>query len=289
MKLVRYGDPGHERPGVWFDDGEGPQILDVRGMAFDIADYDSFFFSRHGLARVSALFRENKCKLIPAASVRLGPPVARPGKIICVGKNYADHAKEFDAIVPTSPVLFSKAGTSLSGPFDPIVIQADRTTTDSEVELAVVIGTRARQVSEQDALRFIAGYTVVNDVTDRQAQKEGQQWFRGKSFDTFCPMGPWMITADEFDPNRNTELISRLNGEVLQKGNIRDMMFKIPYLISFISRSITLEPGDVIATGTPSGVGFARNPPVLLKSGDVIECEVRGIGSIKNTVKTATA
>jgi len=284
MKLVRFGDPGRERPGLWIDDGEGPQILDVRGMAFDIADYDSFFYSRHGLARIAALFRETKCKLIPAASVRLGPPVARPGKIICVGKNYSDHAKEFDAVVPTSPVLFSKAVTSLSGPFDPIVIRPEHTTTDAEIELAVVIGTRAFHVAESNALDYVAGYTIVNDVTDRNAQKEGQQWFRGKSFDTFCPMGPWLITSDEFDPNQNAELISRLNGNVLQRGNIRDMMFNIPFLISFISRNITLEPGDVIATGTPSGVGFARNPPILLKDGDVIECEVKGIGTIKNRV-----
>lgn len=286
MKLVRFGRPGHERPGLWFDDGEGAQILDVRGMAFDIADYDAFFFSRHGLARVAALLRENKCKTIPAASVRLGPPVARPGKIICVGKNYSDHAKEFDAIVPTSPVLFSKAVTSLSGPFDPIMIQPGAATTDAEVELAVVIGSRACRVTETETLQYVAGYTVVNDVTDRQAQKEGQQWFRGKSFDTFCPMGPWMITTDEFDAGQNAELTSRLNGDVLQRGNTRDMMFNIPYLISFISRTITLEPGDVIATGTPSGVGFARNPPVLLKNGDEIECEVKGIGAIKNPVKT---
>lgn len=285
MKLVRYGEPGRERPGLWIDHDGSPRILDVRGMAFDISDYDGFFFSRHGVARVAALARENNRKEIPADSVRIGPPLARPGKIICVGKNYADHAKEFDAVVPTSPVLFSKASTSLSGPFDPILIRTDAANTDSEVELAVVIGKTARSVSEANALGHVAGYTIVNDVTDRAAQKEGQQWFRGKSFDTFCPMGPWLVTPDEFDVKQNASLVSRLNGNILQDGNTRDMMFNVPFLISFISRDITLEPGDVIATGTPSGVGFARNPPVLLKTGDTVECEIEGIGTIRNEVK----
>jgi len=287
MKLVRYGNPGHERPGLWLDDGEAPAILDVRGMAFDIADYDGFFFSRHGLERVAALAREKNRKSLPAGSIRIGPPVARPGKIICVGKNYADHAREFDSVVPTSPVLFSKASTSLTGPFDPIVIDRDADSTDSEVELAVVIGRTAHRVSESEALKYIAGYSIVNDVTDRHAQKEGLQWFRGKSYDTFCPMGPWLITPDEFDPSAGTPLSSKLNGRTLQQGNTSDMMFGIAFLISFISRAITLEPGDVIATGTPSGVGFARNPPVLMKPDDVIECTIDGIGTMINRVTTS--
>jgi len=286
MKLVRFGEPGRERPGVWLDLPGGPAILDVRGTAFDIADYDAHFFSHHGLARAAALTREHKRKLIPAGSVRLGPPVARPGKIICVGKNYADHAKEFDAVVPSSPVLFSKATTSLSGPFDPIVIRPDAASTDSEVELAVVIGTVTRGVDEARALEAIAGCAVLNDVTDRHAQKEGGQWFRGKSFDTFCPMGPWLVTRDAFDPAAPAALRSRLNGQLFQQGRTSDMMFGIARLISFISQSITLEPGDVLATGTPAGVGFARNPPVLLKPGDTIECEIDGLGAIRNTVTT---
>ncbi len=286
MKLVRYGEPGRERPGLWIDDPTGPRILDVRGMAFDIADYDAHFFSRHGLARVAALAREHRRKEIPAEGVRLGPPVARPGKIICVGKNYAEHAKEFDAQVPTSPVLFSKATTALSGPYDDIVIDNAATTTDAEVELAVVIGKTARRVSEADALAHVAGYAVMNDVTDRAAQKEGLQWFRGKSFDTFCPLGPWLITPDEVDLARGLTLTSHLNGEPLQTGHTGDMMFGVAYLISFISRSITLEPGDLIATGTPAGVGFARTPPVFLKPGDVIACAIEGIGEIRNRLKT---
>ena len=284
MKLVRYGERGNERPGLWIDDPAGPRILDVRGMAYDIADYDAFFFAHHGPARVAALSRETKRKEIPAAGVRLGPPIARPGKIICVGKNYADHAKEFDAAVPTSPVLFSKAGTTLNGPFDPVSIQRDATATDYEVELAMVIGTTARGVSETDAPRHIAGLTVLNDITDRHAQKQGLQWFRGKSFDGFCPLGPWLVTPDEIDLTAPRSLISKLNGHEMQNGNTRDMIFGIAALISFISRDITLEPGDIIATGTPSGVGFARTPPVLMQPGDEIECTIEGIGTIRNRI-----
>jgi 2,4-diketo-3-deoxy-L-fuconate hydrolase len=284
MKLVRYGEPGRERPGVWIDDPANPRILDVRGMAYDIKDYDGFFFAHHGIARVAALARETKRKEIPAVGVRLGPPVARPGKIICVGKNYADHAKEFDAVVPTTPVLFSKAVTALNGPFDHIHIKPEATSTDYEVELAVLIGTIARGVSEARAWDHIAGVTVLNDITDRHAQKEGQQWFRGKSFDGFCPMGPWLVTTDAFDLGSATPLVSMLNGTVMQNGNTRDMMFSVAQLISFISRDITLEPGDIIATGTPSGVGFARNPPVLMKHGDVIECAIEGIGTMRNQI-----
>ena len=284
MKLVRYGEAGHERPGLWIEHDGPPRILDVRGVAFDIVDYDAHFFSHHGPARVAALARELRRKEIPAAGVRLGPPVARPGKIICVGKNYADHAKEFDAVIPSSPVLFSKATTALNGPHDDILIHRDATTTDAEVELAVIMGRRATRVKERDALDYVAGYTVLNDVTDRTAQKQGQQWFRGKSFDTFCPVGPWMITPDEFDIACGAALVSRLNGSTLQTGHTRDMMFKLPYLISFISQSISLESGDVIATGTPAGVGFARNPPVHLRPGDEIECEIEGLGTITNRI-----
>ncbi|HMO51371.1 MAG TPA: fumarylacetoacetate hydrolase family protein [Kiritimatiellia bacterium] len=286
MKLVRYGEAGHERPGLWVDDPAGsPRILDVRGMAYDIADYDAFFFSRHGLARVAALARENRRKEIPADAARLGPPVARPGKIICVGKNYADHAREFDAVIPESPVLFSKATTSLHGPFDDVIIEANAEHTDAEVELAVVIGRPTFRVSEDEAPGCIAGYSIVNDITDRKAQREGVQWFRGKSFDTFCPMGPWLITPDELPAPIALTLRSRLNGMPLQEGRTDAMLFGVARLISFISRNISLEPGDVIATGTPAGVGFARQPPTLLKPGDLIECEIEGIGTIANRVR----
>jgi 2,4-diketo-3-deoxy-L-fuconate hydrolase len=287
MKLVRYGEPGRERPGLWIDDPAGARILDVRGMAFDIADYDAHFFAHHGVARVAALARETRRKEIPADGVRLGPPVARPGKIICVGKNYADHAREFDAVVPTSPMLFSKAGTAWNGPFDDVVIPPGASALDAEAELAVVIGAAAHNVTEAEALRHVAGYTVVNDVTDRQAQKEGGQWFRGKSADSFCPAGPWLVTADAFDLAAGATVTSAHNGAPLQNGHTRDMIFSVPFLIAFISRAITLEPGDLIATGTPAGVGFARNPPLLLHDGDTIACSVEGLGTITHRVRAA--
>lgn len=284
MKLVRYGAPGQERPGLWLDDPVNPRILDVRGMAFDIADYDAHFFSHHGPARVAALARENRRKEIPAAGQRLGPPIARPGKIICVGKNYADHAKEFDAAVPVSPVLFGKAVTALNGPFDDVRVAPDATTTDAEVELGIVIGKLTRGVNEADAAACIAGAMVVNDLTDRAAQKEGLQWFRGKSFDTFCPVGPWLVTADTLDFSTGMALRSRLNGQPLQEGHTRDLLFGIPALIAFISRRITLEPGDLLVTGTPAGVGMARTPPLFLKPGDEITCEIESIGAITNRI-----
>lgn len=286
MKLVRYGEAGRERPGLWLERAHGAVILDVRGMAFDIDDYDGHFFSHGGLARIASLACEPGAKEVPAEGLRLGPPVARPGKIICVGKNYADHAREFDDRIPESPILFGKATTSLNGPRDAIVIAPGATSTDAEVELAIVIGQRARHLAEADAMAPIAGFTIINDVTDRIAQKEGHQWFRGKSFDTFCPMGPWLVTPDEFDAGRGAALRSRRNGLELQHGHTSDMMFGIAALISFISHSITLEPGDVIATGTPAGVGMARNPPVYLEPGDVIECEIERIGKITNRITT---
>jgi 2-keto-4-pentenoate hydratase/2-oxohepta-3-ene-1,7-dioic acid hydratase in catechol pathway len=287
MRLVRFGPPGAERPGVWMPDAFGPGrhgVLDVRAGAFDIEDFDAHFFGRWGLDRLRGLLAEDRKNLLPAENLRLGPPVARPGKIICLGKNYADHAAEFDAEAPTSPILFSKATTSLIGPADPVVIPPGASRVDAEAELALVIGRRARRVEEIQALEFVAGYAALNDVTDRDAQRDGRQWFRGKSCDTFCPMGPWLVTADELGDPRGLRVYSKLNGRILQDGNTKDMIFPIPHLIAFISRSITLEPGDVISTGTPAGVGFARKPPQLLNAGDVIEVGVDRIGELRNPV-----
>jgi 2,4-didehydro-3-deoxy-L-rhamnonate hydrolase len=275
MKLVRFGPPGSERPGVWLDDGH---ILDVRAMAFDIEDYNSHFFSHWGVERVRALLQESGRKLVPAAGLRLGPPVARPGKIVCLGKNYADHAAEFDAEIPTEPILFSKAPTAMIGPADPIVIPAGSTLVDAEAELAVVIGAAARRVPESDAMKYVAGYTVLNDVTDRAVQKSAKQWFRAKSFDTFCPVGPYLVTPDEAGDPQNLRIGQKVNGKVLQETNTSNMIFKIARLIAFISAEITLEPGDLIATGTPGGIGSARKPPVLLKAGDTVEVVVERIG-----------
>jgi 2-keto-4-pentenoate hydratase/2-oxohepta-3-ene-1,7-dioic acid hydratase in catechol pathway len=287
MKLVRFGEPGRERPGLWLDNHFGPGragILDVRAQAYDLEDFNADFFARGGLARLPALALEARPTILPAQGRRLGPPVATPGKIICVGKNYADHAKEFDAQIPTSPVLFSKAPTAWSGPHDPIVIPREGGRVDAEAELAFVIGRRAKRVAEADAAAHIAGYLALNDVTDRDAQKEGLQWFRGKSSDTFCPAGPWLLTADEAPDPGALRVWSKLNGSPLQEGNTRELMFRIPFLVAFLSRHITLLPGDVISTGTPSGVGFACKPPRLLTAGDTIEVGIDGIGALRNPV-----
>lgn len=287
MKLVRFGPSGEEQPGIWLDPArpsEKPMILNVRAMAFDIEDYNAHFFTHFGFARLAELLRESERKLIPAEGVRLGPPIATPSKIICLGANYAAHARECDVKVPTNPILFSKATTALIGPTDAIVLPPGVSQVDAEVELAVVIGRAARRVAESDAWDYLAGYTVLNDVSDRAAQHSVSQWFRGKSPDTFCPLGPYLVTQDEVaDPHR-LRLSSSLNGQVLQDGATADLIFKIPFLISFISATITLLPGDVLATGTPAGIGSARNPPVYLKPGDRVECVVEGVGCQNNPV-----
>lgn len=287
MKLIRFGAPGKERPGIWLEHAAPeakPMLLDVCAMAFDVEDYNEHFFSHFGLERVANLLREPGRKLIPAEGVRLGPPVARPGKIICLGKNYAAHAQEFDAKIPDSPILFSKAASALSGPLDPIILPKGVTRVDGEVELAVVIGKTARRVAERDALDYVAGYTVLNDVTDREAQRAAGQWFRGKSPDTFCPLGPFLITRDEIPDPHRLQLTSSINGRMFQDGNTADLIFNIPFLIAFISATIMLLPGDVLATGTPAGIGSARTPPVFLKAGDRIECAVEGMGRQNNPV-----
>ena len=288
MKLVRFGPPHDERPGVWLSDTPAPgqaSLLDVRAMAFDIEDYTAHFFTGHGLARLRNLLAEPHRKLIPAAGVRLGPPVARPGKIVCLGKNYAAHAAEFDAQVPASPIFFAKATTALNGPYDPVVLPRGVDCADGEAELAVVIGRTARRVPEAAALEYVAGYAVLNDVTDRAAQRAGQQWFRGKSPDTFCPLGPFLVTRDEIAEPHALRLVQRVNGLTLHDGSTADMLFKIPYLIAFLSAAITLEPGDVLATGTPAGIGSARRPPLYLRAGDLVEVDIAGLGAQRTTVQ----
>ncbi len=283
MKLVRFGPRGEERPGVLME--KDSKILDVRAMAFDIEDFNGHFFTHWGIQRIQALLKEPSLKTVPADGVRLGPPVARPGKIVCLGKNYADHAAEFDAEIPSSPILFSKAPTSLVGPFDPIVLPRGANIVDGEVELAVVIGKTACRVSESDALQFIAGYTVLNDVTDREAQKEGKQWFRAKSADTFCPLGPYLVTPDEIRDPQNLRLCSKVNGSTLQDNNTANMIFKIAHLISFISATMTLEPGDLMSTGTPGGIGSAHKPAVVFRPGDIVETAIEGVGAQRARVE----
>ena len=285
MKLVRFGHPRAERPGIWLESASGSaSILDVRAMAFDIEDYNAHFFATHGLDRLRALLLEANPKIIAATNVRLGPPIARPGKIVCLGKNYAAHAAEFDSEVPTSPIFFSKATTALNGPFDPIVLPPGAQRVDGEAELALVIGHTARRVVAADALDYVAGYTILNDITDRDAQREGKQWFRGKSADTFCPLGPWLVTPDEVADPQHLRITQCVNGRMLQDDFTSQMIFKISHLISFLSATITLESGDIIATGTPAGIGSARQPPVLLRPGDIVEIAVEHLGQQRSPV-----
>ena len=280
MKLVRFGEKGKERPGVWMGDG---RILDVRALAFHIEDFNEHFFSHYGLGQLAALVDDPGARFIDAEGVRLGAPVARPSKVVCVGANYADHAKEFGHDIPKEPILFSKATTAISGPNDAIMLPDGAQVVDSEAELAVVIGKMASKVRAADALDYVAGYTVVNDVTERIVQKANGQWFRGKGFDSFCPMGPFLVTPDEVDLG-NLRVWQKLNGETLQDANTADMMFTVPFLIEYISQGMTLLPGDVISTGTPSGIGSARDPQMLMKSGDVVEVGVDGVGAQRSEV-----
>ncbi|MDF7800496.1 fumarylacetoacetate hydrolase family protein [Pontiellaceae bacterium B1224] len=281
MKLCRFGEKGKERPGVWMEDG---RILDVRALAFHIEDYNEHFFVNYGVEQLKLLLADPGANFIAAKGVRLGPPVARPSKIICVGANYADHAKEFGHEIPTEPILFSKATSALNGPFDPIHLPVESQVVDGEAELAVVIGKRTSKVRKAEALDYVAGYTVLNDVTERIVQKANGQWFRGKGFDSFCPLGPFLVTSDEVPVLGNLRVWQKHNGEVLQDGNSKDMMFDVPFLIEYISQGMTLNPGDIIATGTPSGIGSARSPQVLLAAGDVVEVGVDRVGAQRSNV-----
>ncbi len=281
MKLVRFGEKEKERPGVWMGDG---RILDVRSLAFHIEDYNEHFFANYGLEQLRVLLDDPGAQYVSAEGVRLGTPIARPSKIICVGANYADHAKEFGHDIPQEPILFSKASTAMNGPNDPIVLPDGAEVVDSEAELAVVIGKKASKVRAADALDYVAGYTVLNDVTERVVQKSNGQWFRGKGFDSFCPIGPFLVTAEEIPEIDNLRVWQRYNGDMLQDGNTADMMFKIPFLVTYISQGITLLPGDIISTGTPHGIGSVRDPQVLMQPGGVVELGVDGVGEQRSNV-----
>lgn len=215
----------------------------------------------------------------------LYPPVPKPSKIICLGLNYADHAREQKKEPPDSPMLFAKAPSALNGPFDDIVIREGVENVDAEAELAVVIGREGSAIPIDEAQNYIAGYMVFNDVSARKIQRADRQWFRGKSFDTFAPCGPWLITPDEIGDPQNLPIRQRLNGSIMQESNTSEMKFSVYDIVSFISGSMTLMPGDTIATGTPAGVGLFRDPPLFLEDGDVVEIEIERIGTIRSTVK----
>ncbi|WP_434212526.1 fumarylacetoacetate hydrolase family protein [[Pseudomonas] boreopolis] len=277
MKLVRYGAPGQERPGLL--DGEG-RIRDLSGIIDDIAGEH---LTARGLQRLRALDPASLPKV--DGEVRYGAAVGRVGKFICVGLNYADHAAESGMEVPKMPVLFMKATTAISGPNDTVVIPRGSKKTDWEVELGVVIGDVARDVPLEEAMKHVAGYVVVNDLSEREFQLEhGGQWVKGKSADTFGPIGPWLVTADEIPDPQDLSMWLEVNGRRYQDGSTRTMVFGVAELVSHISRYMTLMPGDVISTGTPPGVGLGQKPPVYLKPGDVMELEIQGLGRQRQAV-----
>jgi 2-keto-4-pentenoate hydratase/2-oxohepta-3-ene-1,7-dioic acid hydratase in catechol pathway len=278
MKLIRFGESGQEKPGVI----KGDKWYDVSAF---VKNYDEDFFANNGIEKLRRMIAENNLPEINT-NQRLGCPIHKPSKIICIGLNYAKHAKETNAQVPKEPIIFFKSTTSVSGPNDDIVIPKNSGKTDWEVELAVVIGKRASYVEEDEAMEFVAGYCLHNDVSEREFQIErGGQWVKGKSCDTFAPLGPWLATKEEIKDENNLRLWLTVNGKKMQDSNTNDLIFKIPFLISYISRFMTLLPGDIISTGTPSGVGLGFNPPVYLKAGDVVELGIDGLGTQKQKLK----
>ena len=227
--------------------------------------------------------------LLALDSVDLGPPVPDPDKILCLGLNYREHAAEAGLPLPAVPVFFAKFRNSLGGPYSPVLLPRISTQIDYEGELAAVIGTRCKEVSEAEALKYVAGYTVMNDISARDVQMQTSQWIAGKALDTFAPMGPGLVPASEIPDPQNLTLTTRVNGQVVQHAHTGDMIFTVAQAVAFLSRLMTLEPGDIIATGTPSGVGFTRTPPLFLKDGDVTEVEIEGVGMIRNPVRQLQA
>lgn len=280
MKLIRYGELGKEKPGIAINN----TFYDTSSFG---EDYNEQFFETNGINRLQEFVKSNNGNLVQIPEgVRLGSPFARPSKIVCIGLNYADHARETNAQVPSEPVLFFKSTTALVGPNDDIVIPKDSVKTDWEVELAFVMGKRASYVEEAEAMDYVAGYCLHNDVSEREFQLErGGTWDKGKGCDTFAPMGPFLVTKDEVADVDNLRLWLKVNGETMQDGTTANFIFRIPYLVSYLSRFMTLLPGDVISTGTPAGVGLGLNPPVYLKPDDVVELGIDGLGSSKQKVK----
>jgi len=281
MKLIRFGEIGKEKPGVQLENGIR---LDVSAFG---RDYNEDFFGTDGLDQLKKWLSENEsnCPKVDS-SVRLGAPLVRPSKIVCVGLNYAKHAAESGMAVPKEPVLFFKATSAIVGPNDDVIIPKGSEKTDWEVELAVVIGKKASYVSEENALDHVAGYVLHNDYSERafQIEREGQ-WVKGKSCDTFAPVGPFIATKDEIKDPNNLNLWLKLNGEKVQDSSTSDFIFNIQEVVSYISQFMTLLPGDIISTGTPFGVGLGFNPPKYLKAGDVVELGIEGLGSSKQTAK----
>ena len=280
MKLIRFGKPENEKPGVQLPDG---QKIDVSAFC---SDYDETFFGTDGINSLQEWLtkHQDECPKISDAA-RLGSPLARPSKIVCVGLNYAKHAQESGMEVPSEPVLFFKASSAVIGPFDDVVLPKNSKKSDWEVELAVVIGAKASYVSESNAMDHVAGYVLHNDISERAFQLERLgQWVKGKSCDTFAPLGPFLATADEISDPHNLNLWLKLNGTTMQDSSTSDLIFGIPKLVSYISEFMTLLPGDIVSTGTPFGVGLGLDPQMYLKAGDEMELGIDGLGISKQKV-----
>lgn len=280
MKLIRFGKQGEEKPGILLDNEER---IDVSSF---IKDYDEEFFTTGGLINLKDWLSHNEATAPRLDdSVRLGSPIARPSKIICIGLNFKDHAAESGFDAPDEPVIFGKATSAISGPYDNIIIPRGSEQTDWEVELAVVIGKKASYVDQDQALDYVAGYVLHNDVSERTFQKDrGGQWIKGKSADTFAPLGPFMATTDEIENINDMRMWLNVNGDNMQEGNTSNLIFGVDHIISYLSQFMSLLPGDVISTGTPAGVGMGMDPEVYLKPGDVVELGIDGLGSSKQNV-----
>ena len=279
MKLIRFGELNNEKPGIQLDNN---LRIDVSSF---VNDYDEFFFENDGIEKLRNWLKKNqeKCPIIDK-NIRIGPPISRPSKIVCVGLNYAKHAAESGMDIPSEPVLFFKSSSAITGPFDPIIIPKNSTKTDWEVELAVVIGKKASYITKKNALKHVAGYVLHNDVSEREFQIERLgQWVKGKSCDSFAPLGPFIATTDEISNPNNLNLWLKVNGKEMQNSNTSDFIFDVEEVVSYISQFMTLLPGDIISTGTPFGVGLGLNPPKYLKDGDVVELGIDGLGISKQT------
>jgi 2-keto-4-pentenoate hydratase/2-oxohepta-3-ene-1,7-dioic acid hydratase in catechol pathway len=283
MKLIRWGAEGSEKTGVII----GENWYDTSAMGLD---YNEAFFANDGLEQLAQFLKDNEGKLEQISKdERLGSPIARPSKIVCIGLNYVDHARETNANIPAEPIIFMKSTTAMVGPNDDIIIPKNSLKTDWEVELAVVIGKKASYVEESEALGYVAGYALHNDVSEREFQIErGGTWDKGKGCDTFAPIGPFLATPDEVGDVDNLRLWLTVNGETMQDGNTKDFIFNVPNVVSYVSQFMTLLPGDVISTGTPAGVGLGFKPPVYLKPGDVVELGIDNLGVSKQQVKAYT-
>lgn len=277
MKLLRYGPPGQEKPALLAADGS------LRDLSLHVLDISPRTLDPKALDELRALDPLSLPRV--EDGVRIGTPIANIGKLICVGLNYADHAKESNLPVPSEPVLFMKATSAICGPNDAVIIPRGSEKTDWEVELGIVIGRKAQYVEREQALEHVAGYCIVNDVSERAYQLErGGTWDKGKGCDTFAPIGPWLVTPDEIADLRNLDMHLSVNGEIRQNGNTRTMIFSIDEIVSYISQFMTLNPGDVICTGTPPGVGAGMQPPQFLKPGDRMRLSISGLGEQRQNV-----